>query len=64
MEHILKNTKTYSHDNGLGFTHSYKYVFDTGKNVYECTNGVVIRHMKKGNIILGVAKTKQDLPIW
>lgn len=60
MEHILKNTKTYSHDNGLGKPHSYKYVYKTNRNVYESVNGIVKRYMKNKVAFIGIAKSKKE----
>lgn len=60
MNTILSKTRTYSHDNGLGQPHSYKYEYSNGRIAYECINGRCVKCNKIRDTFIGTATTKQE----
>ncbi len=60
MKSILSKVRTYSHDNGLGNSPSYKFVFDTKNNSYECINGEVLKYTKDESFHIGTALNKHE----
>lgn len=60
MNEILEQTRTYSHDNGLGKPHTYLYECNVGSTMYECVNGKVVQNNGKESIFIGNATTKVD----
>lgn len=60
MNKILSQTRTYSHDNGLGVPHSHLYEYEVNSTLYECVNGKVVQNNGKDSIFVGNAYNKKN----